>query len=240
MGLAECAVWWARPEPDAPARAWLDAAERARYDRYRRPADQARFGTARALARRVLADRLGVRPADVTFDTTCRLCGCSQGKPRLAAGPAGLDFSISHAGERVVLAVVEGAEVGVDVERIVAVEGTMSAAELAAQARLSAAERAVDAITRWTRKEALLKAYGLGLTVDPRRLTVTGAGEPPGLVAWSAAPDGEHPHREQDAVRMYDLVPGAGYAATVALLAPGSYDVVERWWGSDPGAADGQ
>ncbi|MFI6985122.1 4'-phosphopantetheinyl transferase family protein [Embleya sp. NPDC050154] len=250
MDPAECVVWWAEPDPDAVARAWLDGAERARYERYRRPADQARFATARALARGVLAARLEVAPGDVRFDTTCRLCGCDRGKPRVLGGPADLDFSISHAGERVVLAVIEGAEVGVDVERIATVEGTLSATELAAQARLPTRSRAVDAITRWTRKEALLKVYGLGLTVDPRTLTVSGAGEPPRLLDWPdppstvpaagdsggawADPESRHPHREQEAVRMYDLTPGVGYAATVALRGLGRYAVVERWAGVSP------
>ncbi|WP_161500668.1 4'-phosphopantetheinyl transferase family protein [Embleya scabrispora] len=269
MGPAECVVWWAEPDPDAVARAWFDAAERARYERYRRPADRARFATARALARRVLAARLDVAPGEVRFDTTCRLCGCDRGKPRVVRGPSRLDFSISHAGERVVLAVVEGAEVGVDVERIATVAGILSSAELAAQGRLPARSRAVDAITRWTRKEALLKVYGLGLTVDPRRLTVSGAGEPPRLLEWpdppeaaraagvpgrlaAIDPDGGHPHHGQDAVRMYDLAPGVGYAATVALRGPGPDTVRERWVDavslpggaapdrSDAGAADGQ
>ncbi|MFE3196755.1 hypothetical protein [Embleya sp. NPDC059237] len=46
------------------------------------------------------------------------------------------------------LAVVEGAEVGVDVERIATVEGTLSSAEPAARDRLPARLRAADAITR--------------------------------------------------------------------------------------------
>ncbi|MGW9210025.1 hypothetical protein ACWGR4_23930 [Embleya sp. NPDC055664] len=51
----------------------------------------------------------------------------------------------------------------------------------------------------------------------------------PGDLAAIDHPDGGHPHRGQDAVRMYDLAPGVGYAATVALRGPGPDTVRECW-----------
>jgi 4'-phosphopantetheinyl transferase len=69
-----------------------------------------------ALARLVLAAQLDRRPDRLPFDRTCPFCGAGHGKPRLAA--SGLDFSISHSGARLAVAVVREALVGVDVERL--------------------------------------------------------------------------------------------------------------------------
>lgn len=91
------------------------------------------------------------------------------GKP--AFGPAaGVHFSISHAGDRV-MAAVSDAEVGCDVERIVPVDDGMlrtvlCEAELASLASLSDLARDQAFFRLWVRKESYLKAVGLGLNIE--------------------------------------------------------------------------
>jgi 4'-phosphopantetheinyl transferase len=200
-------VWWARPvEPDtAPGLvALLDDAERDRLYRFRRPADQARYLAAHALARLVLADAVGGSAAVLAFDRTCR-CGAQHGKPTLPGGPG---FSLTHAGDLVGVAVHDG-PVGLDVEQV---RPLSDLAALAAHA-CSPAETVTDPMaffTLWTRKEALLKATGDGLSAPMSAITLG----PSGLVGWvgDGAPDGP--------VWLRDLRPAPDCPAAVAGLGP--------------------
>ena len=156
----------------------LSDEERGRIERFRNPADGASFAAGRALLRLALAERLGVSPRELVFDTWCARCSSPHGKPRLAGPPADLDFSLSRAGRRLVLA-LSGAPVGVDAERLDR-EADDGVAEIAfaddERAELEAvppAGRARAFLTCWTRKEALLKGLGHGLAIDPRSVSVT-------------------------------------------------------------------
>jgi 4'-phosphopantetheinyl transferase len=179
----------------------FDAHERDRLARFRRTADAARYVAAHALARLVLAEAVGRPAASLGFDRTCR-CGGQHGKPRLPGGPA---FSMTHAGDVVGVAVHPGGPVGLDVERV------RELTDLAGMAGhvCSPAETAPDApafFTLWTRKEALVKATGDGMSTPMNAITVgpggvrewTGAGAPPGPM-W-----------------LRDLRPAPGYLAAVA------------------------
>ncbi|MCO1655826.1 4'-phosphopantetheinyl transferase family protein [Pseudonocardia humida] len=209
-----CEVWWARPvDPDtAPGLVGLlDDAERARLPRFRLPADRARYLAAHALTRIVLAGAVGAAPAELRFDRSCR-CGEQHGKPTLPGGPG---FSLTHAGDLVGVAVHDG-PVGLDVEH------ARPLADLAAMAaHVSSPDETVadDSafFTLWTRKEALLKATGEGLSAPMSAITLG----PTGVLAWTgaAAPTGP--------VWLRDLRPAAGYPAAVAGLGPGPVAVRE-------------
>jgi 4'-phosphopantetheinyl transferase len=156
--VSTCHVWWAAPvaPADAPALVeMLDEHERERLSRYRRPADVARYLAAHALARIVLGEDLGRAPSSLAIDRTCR-CGAQHGKPTLVGGGPG--FSLTHAGDVVGVAVLDGGVVGLDVEAV------RPMSDLAATARHVGAPAEPAAFFRaWTRKEALLKATGDGL-----------------------------------------------------------------------------
>ena len=101
-GTAE--VWWARRQDAAPALlVLLDPVERERWAAYRGDADRERFLVGCALAKTVTAACTGQRPAEVSFDRTCRQCGQPHGKP--VVGRAGLEFSVAHSGDLVAVAV---------------------------------------------------------------------------------------------------------------------------------------
>jgi 4'-phosphopantetheinyl transferase len=197
-------VWWAAPvaPADAPVLVeLLDAAERSRLHRFRRPADQARYLGAHALTRLALAEVVGTPAAALAFDRTCR-CGEQHGKPVLPGGPG---FSLTHAGELVGVAVHPDGPVGLDVEQV------RELTDLAAMAAhvCSPSESAADSpafFTLWTRKEALLKAAGTGLASPMSAITLG----PSGVQEWT----GEDAPREPAWVR--DLHPAPGYHAAVA------------------------
>ncbi len=220
-----CDVWWARPAAVTPGLLdLLDDVERTRFDGYRRDVDKQRFLTGRALIRGVAAAELGVAAKDVVIDASCFDCGKPHGKPKVA----GLELSISHSGDWVALALTEAAPVGVDVEEVrdADVDGlagiAFSPAELTAFAQVPPAHKTGAFFTYWSRKEAVVKATGKGMSVAMSKLTLSGYDEAPRVVASTAA--------EVDiaAVRMADLDVGDGYRACVAVFGTEEPKVVER------------
>jgi 4'-phosphopantetheinyl transferase len=198
-------VWWAAPlaPEDAPGLvALLDAHERERLDRFRHPADRARYLAGHALTRLALAEVVGQPPAALTFDRTCR-CGEQHGKPVLPGGGPG--FSLTHAGDLVGVAVHPFGQVGLDVEQI------RELGDLAAMAAhtCSPYETAPDEeafFTLWTRKEALLKAVGTGLASPMSAITLG----PAGVREWTGEDAPSEP------LWLRDLHPDPGYRAAVA------------------------
>jgi 4'-phosphopantetheinyl transferase len=217
--MTACEVWWAAPgDARAGLEHLLDDDERARVRALQRPDDRARATVAAALLRVAAGAWLDCAPAAVRVRRDCPRCGRPHGRPRLPG--SGLEASISHAGGRVCVALADGAPVGVDVEpaRELDVAGlagvALDAREAAAVRALAPAERAHGFLVLWTRKEALLKALGCGLTVSPAEVGVSGPRQSPRLEHWppSAGPPRPATLRALDA--------GRGHVATLALLAP--------------------
>ena len=211
-------VWWAtvRPRAVADHLAVLDAVEQRRYAALRTTEVRQRFVAGRLLLRTAVAERLGVEPGTVPLVTRCTGCGgTDHGKPAVAGSE--LEVSLSHSADTVVVAVAAGPAVGVDVESLV---GQDVAPREALEVLLSAEERRAaprwadlpvsDTLRWWTRKEAVLKALGHGLTADPDQLVVSTPGEPPSVLAWQG-------HRDP-AITRADLEAGAGAIAALAVL----------------------
>jgi 4'-phosphopantetheinyl transferase len=213
--VLECAVHWAAPSDEPHMRDLLDDGERRRYDRFLRAEDKARFVTGRFLARTVLSEATGLAPRDIRFTTDCPHCGGTHGKPRLPGHT--LDFSLSHSADRVVLVLTDGPEAGVDVEqesdRDVDRLGEMvlSAPERAVLADLPLDLRKRGFHAYWCRKEALLKATGHGLAAPMTAIHVSAPDEPAEVLAWDD-------DKAVSPVRLADLTPGPGYAASLAVF----------------------
>jgi phosphopantetheinyl transferase len=163
-----------RPEELGRALDVLTDEERERLRRFKRPADAASFAAGRALVRLALAERVGAAPGELVFDTWCEFHASAHGKPRLAEPAAELDFSLSRAGARLLLA-VSASPVGVDVERRDRdIEVGVARIAFADDERAELEDAGPDAfLACWTRKEAVLKALGHGLAVDPKSVSVT-------------------------------------------------------------------
>ena len=139
----------------------LDEGERAHAARFRFDRDRRRFLVRRGRLREVLGRATGVAPARLAFTTG------SHGKPALPDGPC---FSLSHSGERMMLVLADRA-VGCDIERIddavewaPLAERLFAAGERRALAALPEADGRRGFFECWARKEAFVKALGLGLS----------------------------------------------------------------------------
>lgn len=119
------------------------------------------FLAGRFVLRGLASELTGTPPADLDLTALCPDCGGPHGRPVL--GGSGLHLSLTH-GSGVVVAAAWTAPVGIDVE------GDAGPERLAAIERLTG--RA--SVQHWSRVEAVLKADGRGLRVDPSRVTVSG------------------------------------------------------------------
>jgi 4'-phosphopantetheinyl transferase len=152
-----------------------------------------RFVGTRAALRTLLGRYLGKPPEALQF------AAGAGGKPRLATPGSPLQFNVSHSGGVALIAVANGADVGVDVEEVAAREHRDGIARRV----FTTAER--DAIDddesfyrHWVAKEAFVKATGKGVSsvrsfevlLDApggARLTHVG-GDPHEAARWTLAP----------------------------------------------------
>jgi 4'-phosphopantetheinyl transferase len=116
----------------------------------------------------ILGRALAVDPRTLT------IYRASSGKPRLLGGK-GLAFSLSHSGSLAAVAVTREGEVGVDLERLrkdwpglQVIERLATRRECRLFAGLSAAAQRAAFFRLWVRREALLKAAGVGFAEGER------------------------------------------------------------------------
>ena len=176
----------------------LSSAERERAAKFHFERDRRRFIVARARLREELAARLGVSARQVEFAYG------DNGKPRLAN--QALQFSVSHCDDVALFAFSHDAEVGVDIEAIRPVREAdaiavqfFSPLEHAGYAALAPRDRLLGFFRVWTRKEAYVKALGVGfsmalerfdLSVAPRGWRLRSFFPLPGFVASLASHHG--------------------------------------------------
>lgn len=153
------------PARAAEVSACLSADERQRAGRFAKPADRDRHSAAHGGLRRLLGRYLAVEPAGLAFRFG------PHGKPAVADPPFDLRFNLSHSEGVGLVAVAVGREVGVDVERVRdqppeegVAEMAFGPTELAAWRALPAERRPAAFYRLWTRREAWLKARGVGLS----------------------------------------------------------------------------
>lgn len=138
---------------------------------YRFANDLRQFVVTRSLVRKILARYVDRSPLDLRFDF-----GAS-GKPVLR-GIQSLHFNVSHSRDLALLAIAHR-PIGIDLEFIrvegmlqAEVEQFLSTSERSQLRQLSPKARSTALWRCWTRKEAALKAAGLGLRYPMRRLNV--------------------------------------------------------------------
>ncbi|QEH34713.1 4'-phosphopantetheinyl transferase psf-1 [Aquisphaera giovannonii] len=202
----------------------LDDVERARALRFVRGRDRRRFAVCRAALRRILGALLEVPPGAVEF------AAGTGGKPVLAAGidrmpERPLHFNVSHSGELALIAACRGRELGVDIEqerpvreakRIV--ESYFTPAELDRFAALDDLAQELAFLRGWTRKEAILKAIGVGLAGLATGYE-TMFGDDPLTPAFRPAGPRFRVHGWQ----LWEGRPRAGYIAALAVHDPDRY-----------------
>ncbi|WP_051324868.1 4'-phosphopantetheinyl transferase family protein [Candidatus Solirubrobacter pratensis] len=199
-------VWHVDLDRAAPSTA-LTVEEHARAARFAR-ADQAqRWVASRAALRMLLGVRLGVAPRDVAFRHG------PDGKPEVDGGPR---FNLSHAGAVALVALADGREVGIDVERTDRRSHAILRALTGNEREALGEEPDHLALLRvWCRKEALAKATGGGLRWAPERFD-------------TLAPGG---------YALADLDAGRGYVAALAVAGDAPYSISPRRMPSATAAA---
>jgi 4'-phosphopantetheinyl transferase len=195
----------------------LSDEERSRAARFRFAVHRDRFVAGRGVQREVLARYLGANPAALVYREG------PYGKPELAgdAAVSGLRFNVSNADDGLLVAVAQGRELGVDLERLRPMPDGVQVAERFFSAPENEVFRAVAEEVRdlaffccWTRKEAFIKAVGEGLSMPLDRFDVAfRPGEPAALLRTRGRPD------EAERWTLRELDPGPGWVA--ALCAEG-------------------
>jgi 4'-phosphopantetheinyl transferase len=176
-------IWHATLSADAVAEesllAHLDAAERERAQRFHFDRDRRLFIFRCAMRREVLGRYTGISPEKLTFVTN------QHGKPALPeSSAAGLHFNLSKSRDRVLLAVAQGREVGVDIEAVRPMKDDVQIAsriftdaEQHQLLRREGREREEYFFRIWARKEAVIKTLGLGLNADLQKIDLAEPGE---------------------------------------------------------------
>jgi 4'-phosphopantetheinyl transferase len=171
-------VWCVRLEATAAEEIdWtgiLSADERERARRYVFAGDRRRYITCRAALRQILGAYAGLPPESIAFRYG------PHGKPELAVGRSPLDFNVSHEQDLALIAVSRSGPLGIDIASVRPLKTDMRglAAIIFTQAeQLDLAgldpSAALTAFFRgWTRKEAILKANGVGLHAPVAELHV--------------------------------------------------------------------
>ncbi|HEY7877970.1 MAG TPA: 4'-phosphopantetheinyl transferase superfamily protein [Gemmatimonadaceae bacterium] len=200
-------VWPVRLDapPDDLANQTLSVEEQLRAQRFHQPSEHDRFVVGHASLRRLLAREMEQSPAQISIALG------PWGKPYVAHAPA-LRFNLSRSVDLAVIAISYEHEVGVDVEQLRPIPDALALARayfsLSEREALSACashEMHAAFLRVWTRKEAVVKGTGRGLSLPLESFDVP------------ASPDDALIHTEADGrwlVHTFSAAPG--YLASVA------------------------
>ena len=230
MGASRAGDWW-RPyrqvgaatiihvdltphaDHEAAALGWLDESEQTRWRRFHYPGPRRRYALCRAALRVLLCRRLGCRNGQLAFETA------QHGKPFATVDgmPVPVSVNVSHSGGHGLIAFAPDGRLGVDVEQRVAhrnldllVETVLGQHEQALLAGTSGDARTHLFFRLWTMKEALIKAHGMGMALDPSRVEI-----PPAMLRGTTQSTLESPEIPGVRWRLDDLS-NEQFAAAVA------------------------
>jgi 4'-phosphopantetheinyl transferase len=196
---------------------YLSPDERAKAARFHFERDREQFIIAHAALRLLLARYCQLEPEQVRFVVN------SYGKPALVlpVNQTVLHFNLSHSHGYALVALTRLCEIGVDIEYM---RANVEYAELAthcfsrrenvAFGALPEERKAEGFFNAWTRKEAYIKARGMGLSLPLDQFDVSLHPDEP--AALLEARDSE---QDVTAWSMYALPMPAGYKAALALPA---------------------
>ncbi len=203
----------------------LAADERTRAEQFHFPEDRTHFIVARGLLRAILGRYLA-RDAH-----TLQFCYSLYGKPVLARESGGdtLCFNLTHSHGMALYAITRSRDIGIDLENI----STHMAYEQIAERFFSPYEvsmlRSIPIQIRqesffccWTRKEAYLKARGIGLSSALSQFDVSLTPGAPAALLRTREED-----QDISCWSLYNLSPGSGYVAALALR--GQFHRIKCW-----------
>jgi 4'-phosphopantetheinyl transferase len=231
LGPDEVHVWSTvldRPAGEAAAlEALLSPDECERVARIHCQRTRSEFAVGRGVLRRLLASYLQVDPAVLRFAVG------PAGKPELRQpSGTGLQFNLSHSHGVALYALTFHDPVGVDVEQVRPMSNYLGLAERYFSPRevgvlrsLAEHQRVGAFFHAWTRKEAYLKARGVGLSYGLERVEVTlGPAEPVRLLCLGG---------DEQSARSWSLrhlEPAPGFVGAVAVEREDTFRLVQRAW----------
>lgn len=195
----------------------LSPDEKARADRFRFGKHRHRFIVGRGVLREILGRYLQANPAALRFEYL------TNGKPALSPelSRGRIHFNLSHSEDLALVAVTCVGMVGVDVEWVRAIDDAdglvarfFSPRENELFQKVPSSEKPAAFFNLWTRKEALLKATGEGIT---RSLSLVEVSFLPGELAALLAVSGDTVKAAQWS--LLDLQPAQGFVGAVAIEA---------------------
>lgn len=218
-------LWWTTVAtlPKDYQRA-LSTHELARAEELCLPMDRVSAINGFLAVRGVAAAYQGIEPRDVRVERRCATCGGGHGRPEFPDTPE-LSISLSRTRGAVALAVSTRVAVGLDIEECQYAadlrDVILHPVEREALLQLDGAKANDFVLRTWVRKEALLKAVGVGLTVEPSTLIVTPAGGAWGSSAASSI-QGHTQELGRAVTLIRDLDGPPGYVGSVAAVAGSS------------------
>lgn len=209
-GLLNCEVdLWSVPLPAPSAlecvlARTLSLDEQKRAANYISPAKRSEFIAGRGMLRHLLALYLET-PA-----VAIELSALANGKPALQ-GKSAFFFNLSHTEGLLLVAIANGMEVGVDVEKVRPIEGVGSlAARYFSAHERAAMDNSLESFFRlWTCRESALKAFGTGISAG-----------------WTTVRFVDRSRDLTEAIgpsqscHIRHFAPRAGYVASIAALSP--------------------
>jgi len=191
----------------------LDDEERIRADRLVIESARSRFILSHAATRKILALYLNRPGASIQFDTGLH------GKPQIRESE--FRFNLSHSGSMALLAIMNKTEIGSDIEHINKRHATddiaarfFSPAEQMAYRSFSEQERTHAFFRCWSRKEAVIKALGEGLSCPLGSFDVSLDKHQAKLI------DLRRDDARVDQWTMFDIEAHPEYAAAAAVIGP--------------------
>lgn len=185
-----------RAVPDTEPIDYVSSDEISRADRLLDPCKRKSFLACRSLLREIIGGYLGMEPEDVHFAIG------KQGKPYLfnsGVNKEQLHFNLSHTDTMLLLAVAADREVGIDAERLNIDIPFADMARIAFSPREQQELFALPDYLQpaafyrcWTRKEAYMKACGMGFTMKSASFDVTLLPETPAALITPDKPSRWH------------------------------------------------
>lgn len=205
----------------------LSPEEKARAQRFYFDKDRHRWTVARGVLRTLLGRYTDTDPRELRFAFN------TYGKPALTYPEQNppLQFNLSHSGDLALYAFTRQRDIGVDVEYMRTTieyddiaKYSFSPREQTLLYHLSAEVKHQAFYNCWTRKEAYIKARGMGLSLSLGLFDVSLLpGEPAELLGSRENP------QEMHRWTMQELAPGTGYAGALAVEGSGWHLHCWQW-----------
>lgn len=152
----------------------LSHAELARSSRFHFQIDSIRYKVSRVVAKVLLSKVLSIKPSNIELQLN------DYGKPKLIAKSNNIFFNVSHSANLGLIAITDIGPIGIDVERyrkkMLAEKFArrfFSESEVKEYLDLPHGQKEEGFFNCWTRKEAFIKALGLGLAMPLKDFDVT-------------------------------------------------------------------